>query len=352
MSIYKKIIAVFANVAIAFSFLAVLTYAGDFSGAGGSRSDFYAFVNFPGGGGSFCGGAGGSRADYDTYVSTLDNTIITSADTGFSPAFHWIGYEAGTLKTAFYPDSFDITSYQPGNPFSVVLKGMNMGTAYAISVYSDAFSVSSGSYYIDWYFTSGAPGSYVSSNFYLQIYQNGSWTSFPFTSRGSYPVVSHDGYTYKMASLTSTCHLDSSNLYRLVYSFTTDRDSSYTGVNILYTCSASVSPVNTTWPSESASTRPASLMQTINNYNTTNNTTNYYIGTTDANGSVNQIYDPNLFDEQTMVFTEPVSGIQYQCVGWKYYYDDRVYILELADNSMSYNGTNIKYLGLPGPDVR
>lgn len=101
-----------------------------------------------------------------------------------------------------------------------------------------------------------------------------------------------------------------------------------------------------------SSTRPASLMQTINNYNTTNNTTSYYIGTTDATGSVNQVYDPNLFDEQIMVFTEPVSGIQYQCVGWKYYYDDRVYVLELAGNSMSYNGTDIKYLGLPGPDVR
>lgn len=93
-----------------------------------------------------------------------------------------------------------------------------------------------------------------------------------------------------------------------------------------------------------ASTRVSSLTQTINNYNTTNNTTNYYIGTTDASGNVNQVYDPALFDEQTMVFTEPVSGIQYQCVGWKYYYDQRAYVLELADNSLSYNGTDIKYL--------
>lgn len=93
-----------------------------------------------------------------------------------------------------------------------------------------------------------------------------------------------------------------------------------------------------------ASTRVSSLTQTINNYNTTNNTTNYYIGTTDASGNVNQVYDPALFDEQTMVFTEPVSGVQYQCVGWKYYYDQRAYVLELADNSLSYNGTDIKYL--------
>lgn len=122
------------------------------------------------------------------------------------------------------------------------------------------------------------------------------------------------------------------------------RSSFYLGVDVSYSVSATVrSESQTVVP---ASTRPASLMQTINNYNTTNNTTNYYIGTTDANGSVNQVYDPNLFNEQTMAFTEPVSGIQYQCVGWKYYYDDRVYILELADNSMSYNGTDIKYLGL------
>lgn len=95
---------------------------------------------------------------------------------------------------------------------------------------------------------------------------------------------------------------------------------------------------------DNPSSRVSSFTQTINNYNTTNNTTNYYIGTTDASGNVNQVYDPALFDEQTMVFTEPVSGIQYQCVGWKYYYDQRAYVLELADNSLSYNGTDIKYL--------
>ena len=343
---FKRIISFFLFFAIAFSFLAVPTYAGNFSGAGASRSDFYSFANFPGGGGAFCDGAGGSREDYNTYVSTLDSTVVTFADTGFNPGFHWADYEAGTLSTAFSA-CFDITSYQSGNPFSVALMEKSFpSNSFNSRICSDVFQVSSsGDYQVDFSYYYLSPGISSYSDFFLEVLLNGSWTRLSAVSASfSDSTDMVNGFSYKVRSGSYSFKLDSSRSYRLCYTFYAMRSSVYLGVDVSYSVSATVrSESQTVVP---ASTRPASLMQTINNYNTTNNTTNYYIGTTDANGSVNQVYDPNLFNEQTMAFTEPVSGIQYQCVGWKYYYDDRVYILELADNSMSYNGTDIKYLGL------
>lgn len=100
------------------------------------------------------------------------------------------------------------------------------------------------------------------------------------------------------------------------------------------------------------STRPASFFQVIDSYNTTNKyidnseTVNYFIGSTNEGGEVTNIYAPNLFDEESMIFTEPVSSIQYQCESWKYYYDQRAYVLKLADGSLVYDGQDVEWIGI------
>ena len=98
-------------------------------------------------------------------------------------------------------------------------------------------------------------------------------------------------------------------------------------------------------PSGAGSTsRTGPIFQTINNYNNVDNSTNYYIGTVDTGGNVTNIYAPNIFDEQTLTFTEPVTGAQILCTGWKYAYRSGVrgYRLDLAEDSYSYEGTDIR----------
>ena len=97
-----------------------------------------------------------------------------------------------------------------------------------------------------------------------------------------------------------------------------------------------------------ATTRVGSAMQAINNYNTTNNTVNYYIGTSDANGKITNVYSPDLFNESTLKFTEPVTGTQYVCSNWNYAYTPsaRGYYLDLAAGTYSYNGTDIRSIVL------
>lgn len=95
------------------------------------------------------------------------------------------------------------------------------------------------------------------------------------------------------------------------------------------------------------SSRPASLMQTINNYNEDNSytdnseTVNYYIGTVDAGGDVTNIYNVNLYDEETLIFTEPFTGAQYQTTGWTYDYTTRCYTLDLSSGTFTLDGSDI-----------
>lgn len=101
-----------------------------------------------------------------------------------------------------------------------------------------------------------------------------------------------------------------------------------------------------------SSTRPASLMQSIYNYNEGNHytdnseTVNYYIGTVDAGGDVTNIYNVNLYDEETLIFTEPVTGAQYQTTGWTYDYTTRCYTLSLASGTFTLDGSDIDTIEL------
>lgn len=84
--------------------------------------------------------------------------------------------------------------------------------------------------------------------------------------------------------------------------------------------------------------RTGSLMQTINNYNVDNSVVdnssnvNYYISPKsfvtelpDDTIDIEQCYSPQSYDEETLVFTEPVTGAQILSSGWTYNYETRTY---------------------------
>lgn len=93
-------------------------------------------------------------------------------------------------------------------------------------------------------------------------------------------------------------------------------------------------------------------MQSIYNYNEGNHytdnseTVSYYIGTLDAGGDVTNIYNVNLYDEETLIFTEPVTGAQYQTTGWTYDYSTRCYTLDLASGTFTLDGSDIDTIEL------
>lgn len=96
------------------------------------------------------------------------------------------------------------------------------------------------------------------------------------------------------------------------------------------------------------SSRFSYLTHIVNEYNTTNNymdnstAVNFYLTdeSSDDDTTVN-LYSINLYDEETMVFTEPVSGQQYQSTGWTYDYNDRSYDITLESGTFTLNDTDI-----------
>lgn len=101
-----------------------------------------------------------------------------------------------------------------------------------------------------------------------------------------------------------------------------------------------------------ASSRPSSFFSIVSYYNSPDNSSNYFIGSLDEDGEVSEIYDPSLFDEDTLVFTEPVTGAQYQTTGWIFDYNTRTYQLSLEPGTFLIGEADIDRIDLAyGDDV-
>lgn len=93
-----------------------------------------------------------------------------------------------------------------------------------------------------------------------------------------------------------------------------------------------------------SSSRGDDLMEMISDYNKTydylndDSVVNYYIGTINADGSVDKFFEPGVFDEDTMIFTEPESGTEYQASSWEYDYTTRTYGIAFEDGVLSIDG--------------
>lgn len=95
-----------------------------------------------------------------------------------------------------------------------------------------------------------------------------------------------------------------------------------------------------------ASTRAAAIFQNITNYNSPDNSVNYFIGSLDKKGNIINIYLPDLYEESTKIFTEPVTGNQYQTTGWVYDYISRTYLLSLESGTFLIGSSDIDRIDL------
>lgn len=68
---------------------------------------------------------------------------------------------------------------------------------------------------------------------------------------------------------------------------------------------------------------------------------NYFFGVLDSDGNISGYYNPSVYDEDKLVFTEPVTGGQYQTTGWKYDYTSRSYDIDLDSGTFSIDDTDI-----------
>lgn len=76
-----------------------------------------------------------------------------------------------------------------------------------------------------------------------------------------------------------------------------------------------------------STSRVGSMLQAVNN--NTSNTYNYYLAPVGSKPTADTVVSTAVYDEETLVFTEPVSGAQYQTTGWTYDYTTRTYDIAL-----------------------
>ncbi len=96
-----------------------------------------------------------------------------------------------------------------------------------------------------------------------------------------------------------------------------------------------------------SSSRISDLMQTIADFFSPDRIKNFVLGKTDSSGNITNIYNTtNIFSESTKIFTEPVTGTQYQCKSWAYDYTNRVYDLTLESGTFYVDGKDIDRIDL------
>lgn len=182
-----------------------------------------------------------------------------------------------------------------------------------------------------------AGGSAFQKNLFYDKSYAESWADFPVSECYAFDWDSMERFDYtKLFKKTSSSTTWSTSLFTLtqnVYSAFNFAGGNMAGT-ILFNTSHSV-----TQPTGAdVTTRTGSLMQTINNYNVDNSVVdnssnvNYYISPKsyvaelpDDTIDIEQCYSPQSYDEETLVFTEPVTGAQILTSGWTYNYETRTY---------------------------
>lgn len=82
--------------------------------------------------------------------------------------------------------------------------------------------------------------------------------------------------------------------------------------------------------------------------NNVDNDFQFYLGTSDNQGNVNMIYDPDVFNEDTNTFKDPITGQTYTATSWEYYYNPscRGYVLNFSGSTYQYNSTPVQHIYL------
>jgi len=271
--------------------------------------------------------------DYDYTPNSIDFVIGSYGSGGSSGNYAVEPYYSRQLEN-WYSDSFYVGT--DGN------YSFSFGGADVQSIFPAASS---------WY---------RNINVFVQKYVDGYWQNISGWSLGFEELKDGIYYHHIISPFDYSINLVGGYNYRFYVQlqFTTDvrgYTSSYPSYYTGYEGYLHLQDINVSLGEDafvpSSNTRPVSLMQTINNYNndnsyTDNSTTNYFIGIVDDNGEVTDVYNPTVYDETTKIFTEPVTGAQYQTSGWTYNYLSRTYDIALADNTFLIGATPVSRIEL------
>ena len=78
-----------------------------------------------------------------------------------------------------------------------------------------------------------------------------------------------------------------------------------------------------------------------NDFRSNGDAVNFFMGSYDENGELSDFYNMTVYDEDTKIFTEPVTGAQYQTSGWVYDYLTRSYDIALESGTFLIGDTDI-----------
>lgn len=289
----------------------------------------------------------------DAYVSTLDRTEATSHPSEFADIHFGVSiseaYTQGTLA------NYATVSSISDNTVTVLGIATNSSTSATSSLYvkiapftwnhlSGTYSFYYSFFPWDLYYYLKYYGSYVRYSAYLYCVDTSTNTtlfdsyhsviddtSTPMVN--SYSMRLTNGYTYYLYFLLNP---GESYLYTKYKDFVMDD---------IYVSNVYVGNSGITQPG--TSTRISSLMQIFNQYNIDNSYTenstnvNFFLVPTGEEPSEDTAVSPAIYDEETLVFTEPATGAQYQTTGWTYDYTTRTYDITLDAGTFSLDGTDV-----------
>lgn len=314
--------------------------------------------------------------DYDDFVASLGGikslplTLSDSCAESVDAAL-----EAGTLLSCTYSDgSADFVIGKSAGSWSNAGAGAGGYTYQPRSDtlgewYTDSFTVPSGGYYTITFPASSSSGISMSI-FYIQRYYDGAWVNVGNTSSGYLIDTTGLLNAYSVEESSYSVGLVGGYEYRICASSSNDRPScSYANGEYYYSGTpgyihfagpvriASGSSSGTVYDpldSEQAEdekysedTRVALLMELIQQYNekmafqNNSDASNYFFGKVDEDGNLEGYYTPSVFNETSKIFTEPVSGMQYQTTGWTYDYETRTYDMFLDPGTFVLQGSDV-----------
>ena len=264
----------------------------------------------------------GIYAAEDDYISDLPYVAVSSNGS-------FVIYPSWS-SNSFVDSHFNLISFNSSmGGFIVSSQCVKSFSSIFITRYSDVFSLHPGKYrfYVDSCFWNGdSLGPYYS----LLVGVPGEGGTSLIRNDYSAPV------DFTVSEFNSSVYLEIGYRSRQIFA----------GLDYLYSCSVHIELLDNTVDIPNMVSRPSSFMQLVTNYNNVDNSTNYFIGTVDADGKVTDVFDPDLYDEDTLVFTEPVTGAQYQTTGWIFDYNTRTYRLSLEPGTFLIGEADIDRIDL------
>lgn len=292
------------------------------------------------------------------YISSMTTDSVSSAG-NYASSVDSVKFETYVGTTSSYATDYNSSTAVINKAASTSSSGTN-GYWKGNTTYSfKPFSVSTAGYYTIsnpyFYFnsslssvsaSSSSTGNYGDFILYYSQDEGNTWSNYystRMTLTGS--IQESSGlYVHTLQAGNYKAYLQPDCIYYLAYKvqnvfWNTSSTAYYTGVTAYTKCSGSPSLIFDSAVIADSDTRISNYITNVVNYNEENKyiddstTINYYIGTIDNSNNVIEIYNGNVYDDETLVFTEPVTGAQYQTSGWVYDYSRHSYDIDLESGT-------------------